>query len=90
MSLSIDSQTIVYYLGGGTFDVSLLFIDEGVFEGLATAGNAQLGGEDFDKRVIDYPVKIYKPSGTDTPKNDPKRSTTSGLPTQRGWEKAIE
>jgi heat shock protein 5 len=55
-----ESQIIVYDLGGGTFDVSLLSIEEGVFEVLATAGDTHLGGEDFDNRVIDYLVKQYK------------------------------
>lgn len=54
-----ESQIIVYDLGGGTFDVSLLSVDEGVFEVLATAGDTHLGGEDFDQRVIDYFVKLY-------------------------------
>lgn len=55
-----ERQIIVYDLGGGTFDVSLLSIDEGVFEVLATAGDTHLGGEDFDQRVIDHFVKQYK------------------------------
>jgi len=54
-----ESQIIVYDLGGGTFDVSLLSIDEGVFEVLATAGDTHLGGEDFDQRVISYFAKLY-------------------------------
>lgn len=54
-----ERQIIVYDLGGGTFDVSLLSVDEGVFEVLATAGDTHLGGEDFDQRVIDHFVKIY-------------------------------
>ncbi|XP_006455843.1 heat shock hsp70 protein [Agaricus bisporus var. bisporus H97] len=65
-----ESQIIVYDLGGGTFDVSLLSIDDGVFEVLATAGDTHLGGEDFDNRVIDYFVKSYKKkTGTDVSKN---------------------
>ena len=61
-----DSKLIVYDLGGGAFDVSLLSIDEGVFKVLATAGDTHLGGEDFDNRVIDYLVKVYKEkTGTD-------------------------
>ncbi|RAH39795.1 Hsp70 family ATPase KAR2 [Aspergillus brunneoviolaceus CBS 621.78] len=54
-----ERQVIVYDLGGGTFDVSLLSIDDGVFEVLATAGDTHLGGEDFDHRVMDYFVKQY-------------------------------
>jgi heat shock protein 5 len=65
-----ESQIIVYDLGGGTFDVSLLSIDDGVFEVLATAGDTHLGGEDFDNRVIDYFVKLYKKkTGTDVTGN---------------------
>jgi len=65
-----ESQIIVYDLGGGTFDVSLLSIDDGVFEVLATAGDTHLGGEDFDNRVIDYLVNLYKKkTGTDVFKN---------------------
>ena len=54
-----ERQIIVYDLGGGTFDVSLLSIDNGVFEVMATAGDTHLGGEDFDHRVMDYFVKSY-------------------------------
>ncbi|KAJ3753171.1 heat shock protein 70 family [Lentinula raphanica] len=65
-----ESQIIVYDLGGGTFDVSLLSIDDGVFEVLATAGDTHLGGEDFDNRVIEYLIKSYKKkTGTDVSKN---------------------
>ncbi|CCX16990.1 heat shock protein 70 family [Pyronema domesticum] len=54
-----ERQIIVYDLGGGTFDVSLLSIDQGVFEVLSTAGDTHLGGEDFDQRVITHFVKLY-------------------------------
>ncbi|CAJ0548748.1 Ff.00g023610.m01.CDS01 [Fusarium sp. VM40] len=54
-----ERQIIVYDLGGGTFDVSLLSIDDGIFEVLATAGDTHLGGEDFDQRVINYFAKQY-------------------------------
>ncbi|KAH9856363.1 heat shock protein 70 [Lenzites betulinus] len=65
-----ESQIIVYDLGGGTFDVSLLSIDDGVFEVLATAGDTHLGGEDFDNRVIEFLVKQYKrKTGTDVTSN---------------------
>jgi len=50
----------VFDLGGGTFDVSLLTVEAGVFEVAATSGNNHLGGEDFDMRVIEYFIKIYK------------------------------
>ncbi|KAG0343588.1 ATPase with role in protein import into the ER [Podila humilis] len=55
-----ERTILVYDLGGGTFDVSLLSIDDGVFEVLATSGDTHLGGEDFDQRVIDHFVKAYK------------------------------
>ncbi|KAF9581577.1 ATPase with role in protein import into the ER [Lunasporangiospora selenospora] len=55
-----ERTILVYDLGGGTFDVSILSIDEGVFEVLATAGDTHLGGEDFDQRVMDYFVSLYK------------------------------
>lgn len=54
-----ERQIIVYDLGGGTFDVSLLSIEDGVFEVLATAGDTHLGGEDFDLRVIQHFTKLY-------------------------------
>ena len=56
-----DSHKIlVYDLGGGTFDVSLLEIGDGVFEVLATNGNTHLGGDDFDQRIIDYLAAEFK------------------------------
>lgn len=55
-----ERQIIVYDLGGGTFDVSLLSIEGGVFEVLATAGDTHLGGEDFDFRVVRHFTKIFK------------------------------
>ncbi|KAF4568329.1 ATPase with role in protein import into the ER [Pleurotus pulmonarius] len=65
-----ESQIIVYDLGGGTFDVSLLSIDDGVFEVLATAGDTHLGGEDFDNRIIEHFTKQYKKkTGTDVSGN---------------------
>jgi heat shock protein 5 len=55
-----EKNIIVFDLGGGTFDVSLLTIDNGVFEVLATAGDTHLGGEDFDQRVTEHFVKTFK------------------------------
>merc|ERR1719191_1458729 len=55
-----ETNIIVYDLGGGTFDVSLLTLDEGVFEVVATNGDTHLGGEDFDQRVIEFFVKSFK------------------------------
>mmetsp|Transcript_21738 Transcript_21738/g.52317 ORF Transcript_21738/g.52317 Transcript_21738/m.52317 type:complete len:661 (+) Transcript_21738:92-2074(+) len=55
-----EQYILVFDLGGGTFDVSLLTIDNGVFEVIATSGDTHLGGEDFDRRVIDYMLKLFK------------------------------
>ena len=57
-----DSKIMVYDLGGGTFDVSILDIGDGVFEVLATSGNNKLGGDDFDQKIIDYLVSEFKKS----------------------------
>jgi len=51
---------MIYDLGGGTFDVSILEIGDGVFEVLATNGNNMLGGDDFDKKIMDYLVEEFK------------------------------
>jgi len=55
-----DQKIMVYDLGGGTFDVSILEIGDGVFEVLATSGNNRLGGDDFDQRIIDYLAEEFK------------------------------
>jgi len=55
-----EKNVIVFDLGGGTFDVSLLTIDNGVFEVIATSGDTHLGGEDFDQRLTEHFVKVFK------------------------------
>ena len=55
-----EQKIMVYDLGGGTFDVSILDIADGVFEVMATAGNNRLGGDDFDQRIMDYLVAEFK------------------------------
>ncbi len=55
-----DQKILVFDLGGGTFDVSLLEIGDGVFEVLATAGNNRLGGDDFDNKIVDFLVDSFK------------------------------
>jgi heat shock protein 5 len=55
-----EKNVVVFDLGGGTFDVSLLTIDNGVFEVMATAGDTHLGGEDFDQRLAEHFVKTFK------------------------------
>ena len=60
MDKEADQRILVFDLGGGTFDVSVLEISDGVFEVLATKGNNRLGGDDFDQRVIDWMVNKFK------------------------------
>ena len=55
-----NQKILIYDLGGGTFDVSILESGDGVFEGLATNGNTRLGGDDFDQRIMDYVVDQFK------------------------------
>lgn len=55
-----ERTILVYDLGGGTFDVSVLTIEEGIFEVESTAGDTHLGGEDFDQRVMQYFIKLIK------------------------------
>merc|ERR1712165_426488 len=65
-----EKNILVYDLGGGTFDVSLLTIDNGVFEVVATSGDTHLGGEDFDQRTMQHFVKIFqKKHGKDMSKD---------------------
>jgi heat shock protein 1/8 len=55
-----EKNVLIFDLGGGTFDVSLLTIEEGIFEVKATAGDTHLGGEDFDNRMVDYFLQDFK------------------------------
>lgn len=55
-----EKNILVFDLGGGTFDVSILTIDSGIFEVISTAGDTHLGGEDFDQRVMQYFIKLIK------------------------------
>ena len=55
-----QQKVLIYDLGGGTFDVSILELGDGVFEVLATSGNNRLGGDDFDKKIMDYIVEEFK------------------------------
>ncbi len=57
-----EQKVLVFDLGGGTFDVSILEIGDGVFEVLATSGNNRLGGDDFDKKIMDYIISEFKKS----------------------------
>ncbi|KAF4656393.1 Luminal-binding protein 5 [Perkinsus chesapeaki] len=67
-----EENILVYDLGGGTFDVSLLTIDNGVFEVVATAGDTHLGGEDFDQRVMDHFIKVFQKKNKKDLRTDPR------------------
>ncbi|XP_059313194.1 heat shock 70 kDa protein BIP1-like [Lycium ferocissimum] len=67
-----EQNILVYDLGGGTFDVSILSIDNGVFEVLATNGNTHLGGEDFDHKLMDHFIKLIKRKYNKDISNDKK------------------
>jgi len=73
-----EENILVFDLGGGTFDVTLLTIDHGVFEVKATSGNTHLGGEDFDQRLMDYCLSQFKrQSGIDN--SGDKRALHTGV-----------
>ncbi len=65
-----NEKVAVYDLGGGTFDISILEIKDGVFEVLSTSGNTFLGGEDFDHRIIDWLVEVFNNESGINLKND--------------------
>ena len=70
MDKEAEQKIMIFDLGGGTFDVSLLEISDGVFEVLATAGNNRLGGDDFDERIIDWIADTFqKENGIDLRKD---------------------
>merc|ERR1712050_470543 len=60
IAYGLDRKVLIFDLGGGTFDVSLLTIEEGIFEVKATAGDTHLGGEDFDNRMVDFFLQDFK------------------------------
>merc|ERR1712072_8063 len=68
-----EKNVLIFDLGGGTFDVSLLTIDDGIFEVKATAGDTHLGGEDFDNRLVSYCLAEFKRKHKLDPSNN-KRS----------------
>merc|ERR1712087_67846 len=72
-----EKNILVFDLGGGTFDVSLLTIDNGVFEVIATSGDTHLGGEDFDNRVIQHLLKVFKRKHGSGPSRDKKSQVFS-------------
>ena len=84
------AQTIaVYDLGGGTFDISILEIGDGVFEVKATNGDTFLGGEDFDKRLIDYMEEVQEGAG-DRPARRPSRAAAAQGGGREGQDRAVQ
>ncbi|KAK9902653.1 hypothetical protein WJX75_001465 [Coccomyxa subellipsoidea] len=79
-----DRQVLIFDLGGGTFDVSLLTIDEGIFEVKATAGDTHLGGEDFDNRLSQFCINEFKRKH----KKDPSTSLRAVRRLQTACERA--
>merc|ERR1712079_177208 len=55
-----ETNVLIFDLGGGTFDVSILTLDDGIFEVKSTAGDTHLGGEDFDNRMVDHFIKEFQ------------------------------
>lgn len=79
-----EKNVLVFDLGGGTFDVSLVTLDNGIFEVVATNGDNHLGGEDFDLRVVEYLIKLHKKSTG----KDLRRSSRATQKLRREVEKA--
>lgn len=86
LSQSGRRYVLIFDLGGGTFDVSLLAIEKGYFEVLATNGDTHLGGEDFDNNLVDFCIKVFlaqlwlrRNSGGNTIATPPKRSRPSAV-----------
>lgn len=76
-----NQKVLIYDLGGGTFDVSILELGDGVFEVLATNGNTRLGGDDFDQKIMDYVVAEFKKdNGIDLKKDPPLCNVLKRLP----------
>ena len=71
-NLKSEKNVLIFDLGGGTFDVSILCIDEGVFEVTSTGGDTHLGGEDFDSRIVDYCIKEFNKKNNTNISSNPK------------------
>merc|ERR1719434_501714 len=80
---SAECNVLIFDLGGGTFDVSILTIEEGIFEVKSTAGDTHLGGEDFDNRMVDHFVNEFKRKHKKDMKGNKRalRSSTTGWST---------
>jgi len=70
----VEKNVLIYDLGGGTFDVSILAIEDGIFEVKATAGDTHLGGEDFDNRMVDFCVREFEKKNRGTKIQTNKRA----------------
>jgi molecular chaperone DnaK (HSP70) len=76
-----NQTVLIFDLGGGTFDVSIVVVNDGVFKVLAVSGDNHLGGEDFDERIVDYlkdvyklvPVETFQQIGEHSPNSNVKR-----------------
>jgi len=75
-----ERNILIYDLGGGTFDVSLLTIDDGIFEVKATAGDTHLGGEDFDNRLVSFCIQEFKRKHKKDPSDNPAHCAASEPP----------
>lgn len=85
-----ERNVLIFDLGGGTFDVSLLTIDQGVFEVKATSGNSHLGGEDFDSRMVDWVVEDFKQKNrVDLKPLRDQRETPAEAERRRACERAL-
>ena len=65
-----EANVLIFDLGGGTFDVSILTIEDGIFEVKSTAGDTHLGGEDFDNRMVDHFVNEFKRKQESSPPSE--------------------
>ena len=79
-----DRTVAVYDLGGGTFDITILQVGDGVFEVKSTNGDTHLGGDDFDSRLVEYLVDEFKKKEYMDPSADPIRSATVAIGSRRG------
>ena len=84
-----EQKIMVYDLGGGTFDVSILDISSGVIEVLATAGNNHLGGDDFDQCIVDYLVQELQKGEQDRPLARLRRDAAHPRGRRKGEDRAV-
>ncbi len=85
-----DEQIAVYDLGGGTYDISILDLSEGVFQVLATNGDTHLGGDDFDQRIIDWLADEFKTAGRHRPAKRPHGAAASEGSRRKSEDRAVQ